>query len=334
MNYLLPIQFPIDIKVVEDTYSSSFGRFEIGPLEPGYAVTLGSSLRRVLLSSLQGAAIRFVKIEGLHHELCPIPDSDSDYIDLILRLKQLVFQVDTVKETSLSLQVKGPGTITAKDIETPAGVRIINNDQYLFELVSDVDFRMDLWLGVGRGYVSSDDQDTNEKPVGVIPIDSIYSPVTKVNFFSSKQRVGEKIDYDKLLLDIHTDGSIEPKEALYVSAKYLKDLYQKFVCFDEEPSYLKATKLDPKLEEMDKILNLPVNEMELSVRSANCLEEASIQTIGDLVEKTEVEMLKYKNFGKKSLEEIKQLLAKFDLSLDMNMNSVKSEIEKAKKKMI
>lgn len=334
MNYLLPIQFPIVIDVEEETYSYSFGRFEVGPLEPGYAVTLGNSLRRVLLSSLQGAAVRFVRIEGLHHEMCPIPNSDSDYMDLILRLKQLIFQVDAIKESKITIELKGPCVVTAKNIKTPPDIRIVNKDLFLLELVEKTDLVIEIWVGVGRGYVPSDDQDMSEKPIGVIPVDSIYSPVTKVNYYTSKQRVGEKIDYDGLTLEIHTNGSIEPKEALYVSAKYLKDLYGKFICFEEEPAYLRETKLDPKLDEMDRILSLSVEEMELSVRSANCLQEAEIKTIGDLVEKTESEMLKYKNFGKKSLEEIKQLLARFDLALGMDISDVKSEIDKAKRKII
>jgi DNA-directed RNA polymerase subunit alpha len=334
MYYLLPIQFPVTIEADKESYSHTFGRFEIGPFEPGYAITIGNTLRRVLLSSIQGAAIRFVKIEGLHHELCPIPGSDSDFIDLILRLKQLVFKVDSLKEVQIILEHKGPGKVYASDIKVPAGVKVVNKDIELIELIENTDFRMEMWVGVGRGYVSSDEQDMEEKPAGVIPIDSIYSPITKVNFYTSKQRVGEKIDYDKLIIDIQTNGSIEPKEALFISTKYLKDLYQKICNFEEEPGYLEEIELDPKLDEMDKLLNLPVKELELTVRSANCLEAAEIETLGDLVAKNEPEMLKYRNFGKKSLEEIKNLLAKFNLSLGMDVESIRSEIDKAKKKMI
>lgn len=334
MNYLLPIQFPLSIEVDKDTYSVSFGRFGIGPLEPGYAITIGNTLRRVLLSSIQGAAIRFVKIEGLHHELAPIPSSNSDFIDLILRLKQLVFKVDTLKEVKIVLEYKGPGKVHASDIEVPAGVQIINKNMELIELIEKTDFRMEMWVGVGRGYVSSDEQDLEDKPTGVIPIDSIYSPITKVNFYTSKQRVGEKIDYDKLIIDVTTNGSIEPQEALFTSAKFLKDLYEKISAFEEEPGYLPEIELDPQLDEMDRLLNLPVKELELTVRSANCLEAAGIETLGDLVEKSEAEMLKYRNFGKKSLEEIKNLLSKFNLSLGMDVKSIREEIEKAKKKML
>jgi DNA-directed RNA polymerase subunit alpha len=334
MNYLLPIQFPIAIEPEKDTFSTTYGKFEIGPLEPGYAVTVGNTLRRVMLSSIQGAAVRFVKIEGLHHELCPIPGSNSDYIDLILRLKQLVFKVDSIKEFYLVLEFNGEGKVKASDINLPGEVEIINKDMELIELVEKTDFKMELWVGVGRGYVPSDEQDASEKPVGVIPVDSIYSPITKVNYHTAKQRVGEKIDYDKLIIEISTNGSIEPNEALFISAKYLKDLYQQFMSFEKEPKYLKEVKLDPQLDEMDRLLNLPVKELELSVRSANCLEAAEIETIGDLVEKSEPEMLKYRNFGKKSLEEIKVLLTKFNLSLGMEVKSIKDDIEKAKEKMI
>ncbi len=334
MNYLLPVQFPITIDIEKESYSSGYGRFEMGPLEPGYAITIGNTLRRVLLSSIQGAAIRFVKIEGLHHELAPIPGSNSDFIDLILRLKQLVFKTDTLKEVLITLEKKGPGKLFASDISTPAGVQIVNKDLELLELIEKTDFRMEMWVGVGRGYVSSDEQDPDDKPTGVIPIDSIYSPITKVNFYTSKQRVGEKIDYDKLIIDIYTNGSIDPQQALFISAKYLKDLYQKITLFEEEPAYIEEKELDPRLDEMDKLLNLPVKELELTVRSANCLEAAQIDTLGDLVEKSEPEMLKYRNFGKKSLEEIKNLLTKFNLSLGMDVQGIKAEIDKAKKKML
>lgn len=334
MNYLLPIQFPITIDVEKETYSASYGRFEIGPLEPGYAITVGNTLRRVLLSSIQGAAIRFVKIEGLHHELCPIPGSNSDFIDVILRLKQLVFKVDSLKEEKLVLEHKGVGKIYASEINVPSGVQIINKELELLELVEKTEFRMEMWIGVGRGYVSADEQETDDKATGVIPIDSIYSPIRKVNFFTAKQRVGEKIDYDKLIIEIQTNGSMGPQEALFISAKYLKDLYQKLSAFEIEPGYIEEVELDPKLDEMDKILNLPVKELELTVRSANCLEAAEIETLGDLVEKSEAEMLKYRNFGKKSLEEIRSLLQKFNLSLGMDVKSIREEIDKAKKKAI
>ncbi|OQX71176.1 MAG: DNA-directed RNA polymerase subunit alpha [Candidatus Cloacimonas sp. 4484_275] len=333
MKFLEPLQLPEKVQVDEKTYSSTFGRFEIGPLEPGFATTIGNTLRRVLLSSIQGAAVRFVKIEGLHHEFAPIPGSDSDFIDLILRLKKLIIKTDSVNEEKLVLEHKGIGPITAAEIQETGSVSIINKDLFLLEMTEDMDFRMELWTGIGRGYCPADQHEMEDKPAGVIPIDSIYSPITKVNFFVENQRVGEKIDYDKLIMEIYTNGSIEPKDSLYLAAMILRDLYSKIVLFEKEPEYIEEVEMDPELERMEKILSTSVNELELSVRCSNCLAAAKIDTIGELVGKTANEMLKYRNFGKKSLEEVNSLLEKYNLSLGMDVKSIKNEIEKAKKKV-
>ncbi len=333
MMFLEPLQLPDKVQVDENTYSPAFGKFEIGPLEPGFAITIGNTLRRVLLSAIQGAAIRFVKIEGLHHEFTPIPGTDSDFIDLILKLKKVVIKSESVGEELLVLEHKGIGPVTAGEINETADVKIINKDLILFQMNEDIDFRMELWVGIGRGYASADTHDMEEKPVGVIPIDSIYSPVTKVNFEIGNQRVGEKIDYDKIIIEINTDGSIDPKDSLYLSAKILRDLYDKIVLFEKEPEYIEEVEMDPELERMEKILVTNVNELELSVRCSNCLSAAKIETIGELVEKTENEMLKYRNFGKKSLEEINALLDKYDLSLGMNVVGIYKKINEAKKRV-
>ncbi len=333
MKFLEPLQFPQKVQVDEKSYSPTYGKFGIGPLEPGFATTIGNTLRRVLLSSIQGVAVRFVKIEGLHHEFAPIPGSDSDFIDLILRLKKLVFKSDSINEEKLILEFKGKGIITAADIQETNEVDIINKDMVLLELTEDIDFRMELWVGIGRGYVSADEHNMEDKPVGVIPVDSLYSPVTKVNFIVTNQRVGEKIDYDKLIMEVDTNGSIDPKDALYLSAKILRDLYDTIVLFETEPEYIEEVEMDPELERMEKILTTNVNELELSVRCSNCLSAAKIDTIGELVEKTENEMLKYRNFGKKSLEEINTLLEKYELSLGMNIENIYKQIENAKNKV-
>ena len=333
MKFLEPLQFPQKVQVDEKSYSPTYGKFGIGPLEPGFATTIGNTLRRVLLSSIQGVAVRFVKIEGLHHEFAPIPGSDSDFIDLILRLKKLVFKSDSINEENLILEYKGKGIITAADIQETNEVDIINKDMVLLELTEDIDFRMELWVGIGRGYVSADEHNMEDKPVGVIPVDSIYSPVTKVNFVVADQRVGEKIDYDKLIMEVNTNGSIDPKDALYLSAKILRDLYDTIVLFETEPEYIEEVEMDPELERMEKILATNVNELELSVRCSNCLSAAKIDSIGELVEKTENEMLKYRNFGKKSLEEINTLLEKYELSLGMNIENIYKQIENAKNKV-
>ncbi len=333
MMFLEPLQLPDKVQVDENTYGPTFGKFEIGPLEPGFAITIGNTLRRVLFSAIQGTAIRFVKIEGLHHEFAPIPGTDSDFIDLILKLKKVVIKSESVNEELLVLEHKGIGPVTAGEINETADVKIINKDLILFQMNEDIDFRMELWVGIGRGYASAETHDMEEKPVGVIPIDSIYSPVTKVNFEIGNQRVGEKIDYDKIIIEINTDGSIDPKDSLYLAAKILRDLYDKIVLFEKEPEYIEEIEMDPELERMEKILVTNVNELELSVRCSNCLSAAKIETIGELVEKTENEMLKYRNFGKKSLEEINALLEKYDLSLGMNVIGIHKKINDAKKRI-
>ncbi len=333
MMFLEPLQLPDKVQVDENTYNPKYGCFEIGPLEPGFGTTIGNTLRRVLLSSIQGAAIRFVKIEGLHHEFTAVPGSDSDFVDLILRLKKLVIKTESVKEEMLILEHKGAGVVTAADIKETQNIEIINKDLVLLEMTEDVDFRMELWAGIGRGYCSAEKHNMEDKPVGVIPIDSIYSPITKVNFNVSNQRVDERIDYDKLTIEISTDGSIDPKDALYLSAKILRDLYDKVVLFEKEPEYIEEVEMDPELERMEKILTTNVNELELSVRCSNCLSAAKIDTIGELIEKTENEMLKYRNFGKKSLEEINVLLEKYDLHLGFDVKGKQGQINKAKNKV-
>ncbi len=333
MNFLEPIQLPEKVQADEKTYSPTFGKFEIGPLEPGFGTTIGNTLRRVLLSSVQGAAIRFVKIEGLHHEFAPIAGSNSDFIDLILRLKKLVIKSESIEEEKLILEHKGIGPVTASEIAGSANVEIINEDLVLLEMTENIDFRMELWTGIGRGYCPSENHDVEDKPVGVIPIDSIYSPVTKVNFYVDRQRVGETIDFDKLIIEITTDGSMNPKDALYLSAMILRDLYAKMVLFEKEPEYIEEVEINPELERLEKILFTNVNELELSVRCSNCLSAAKIETIGELIEKSENEMLKYRNFGKKSLEEINILLAKYNLSLGTDVKGLIEEIQNTKNKI-
>ncbi len=334
MMLLEPIQLPESVEFDKNTYSSTYGKFEIGPLEPGYGTTIGNTLRRVLLSSIQGAAVRFVRIEGLFHEFAPIPGTDSDYIDLILRLKKLVFKTDSINEIALVLEKKGPGVVTAGDIKEVAELEVLNKDHVLLEITEEVDFRLELWIGIGRGYVPSDKQEMEERPIGVIPIDSIYSPITKVNFNVEHMRVKEKMNYDKLVMEVHTNGAIEPRDSLFLSAKLLKDLYSKVTRFEVEPEYIEEVQMDPELERLDKLLNMSVKELELTVRSANCLAAAKIDTIGDLVRRSEAEMLKYRNFGKKSLDEISKLLVKYELTLGMDVDEKLQLIEEAKNRVI
>jgi DNA-directed RNA polymerase subunit alpha len=333
MTLLEPLQLPEKVEVDQESYSATYGKFEIGPLEPGFGTTIANTLRRVLLSAIQGAAVRYVKIEGLHHEFTSIPGCASDFIDLILRLKKLVVKSDTIQETKLVLEHKGIGKITAAEIQETADIQIINKDLVLAEMTEDMEFHMEIWVGIGRGYVPSDNHNVEEFPTGVVPIDSIYSPIHKVNYSIEKQRVGQRIDYDKIIMEVHSDGSIDCRDALYLAAKILRDLYDKLVLFEIEPEYIEEIQMDPELEELEKIFNMNVNELELSVRCSNCLAAAKIDTIGELVSKNENEMLKYRNFGKKSLEEINALLEKYNLGLGYDVDGKSIEIAEARKKV-
>lgn len=330
MMYLEPLQMPEALDYDKETYSKTYGKFEIGPLEPGFGTTMGNTMRRLLLSSVQGAAVRFVRIEGLHHEFTPVPGTNSDYIDLILRLKQLVIYSSSVEEITVTLEQKGKGVVTASQIQENAHIRIINKDLYLLEVTEDIDLKIEMIIGIGRGYIPADRQNPEGKPVGFIPIDSVYSPILKVNFSVTHQRVKERMNFDRLILEIHTNGAIEPKIALFLSAKILKDMFARLSLFDTEPEYIRDVELDPDLEEKERILSMSVKEIELTVRAANCLDAADIHTIGELVSKSEPEMLKYRNFGKKSLEEIIQKLKKYDLELGMDVDTIYRKIKEAK----
>ncbi|MCL2064214.1 MAG: DNA-directed RNA polymerase subunit alpha [Candidatus Cloacimonetes bacterium] len=331
MMLLEPIQLPTKVEFDRNTYTRRYGKCEIGPLEPGYATTIGNTLRRILLSSIQGAAARFVRIEGLHHEFAPIPGTDSDFNDFILNLKKVIFTSDTLNEVKLELHHSGIGPVKASQIEETADVKVVNKEHVLFNVLEDTDVSIEIWVGIGRGYMPADKQNLDDKPIGVIPVDSIYSPVVKCNFFTENQRVGERTDYDKLVVEIFTNGATEPKNALYLSAKLLKDIYTHMVQFEgSEPSYAEEYRVDPELEKLEKLLAMDVRDLELTVRASNCLTAAKIETIGELVSKQELDMLKYRNFGKKSLDEIKALLAKLDLYLGMDVDNIYQDIADAK----
>ena len=331
MMLLEPIQLPNKVDFEKESYTRYYGKCEIGPLEPGYATTIGNTLRRILLYSIQGAAARFVRIEGLHHEFAPIPGTDSDFNDFILNLKKVIFTSDTLLEVRLELQHSGVGAVTAGQIEETADVKVINKDIVLFNVVEDTDINIEIWVGVGRGYVPADRQNLDEKPIGVIPVDSIYSPIVKCNFYTENQRVLERTDFDKLVIEIFTNGAIEPKNSLYLSAKLLKDIYSHMVHFEAgEPGYAEEHFMDPELEKLEKLLNMDVRDLELTVRASNCLTAAKIETIGELVSRPESEMLKYRNFGKKSLDEIKVLLGKYDLHLGMDVDGIRRNITEAR----
>jgi DNA-directed RNA polymerase subunit alpha len=303
----------------EDSATPTYARFNAEPFESGYGHTLGNSLRRVLMSSLEGAAISSVKIEGALHEFAALPGVVEDVTDIILNLKKVKFKIADREPRMLFLAVNKEGPITAGDITLEQGVEVVNPAQVICTLDKKQKFEAELEVRIGRGYSSSEDNKRAEQSIGVIAIDSLYSPVTKVRYNVEKTRVGQRTDYDKLVLDVWTDGRLTPDEALLQSSAILRHHLDIFVNFDKEPIEFEKTeeKGTPQDSALKKLLNMSVNEIELSVRAANCLNNANITTVGQLAMKTEAEMLKYRNFGKKSLNEIKEKLSSLGLSLGM-----------------
>lgn len=327
MAELEPIRFPENVAKEEHTYSQTYGKFMIAPLEPGFGTTIGNSLRRALLSAVQGGAVRYVQVKGLLHQYTPIPGAREDFVELILNLKNLVVKIDSEKEEELELKVTGPGEITAAQIKCPPNIKIINKDLHLLELVDDKEFSMNLWVGNGRGYVREDEHPLDNRPADLIPIDSIYSPVRKVNFMVDKERVEEKLNYERLTIEIWTDGSITPEYALNLAAKILKDYFQSIMKFEEEPGYIERKKIDPALKNLQRLMKMKVTELEVSARCANCLHAAKIEYVKELVTKTETELLWLRNLGKKSLEEVKTILDRYGLHLGMNAQEIEKQLK-------
>ncbi len=311
---------PRGLSVDQESLSNTYGKFVAEPLERGFGITLGNSLRRVLLSSLQGAAITSVKIEGVEHEFMTIPDVAEDVTDIILNLKEILLQIHTNEVKTLRIEVEGPKEVKAGDIIGDPQVEILNPGQHILTVSEGGRLRLEMTARRGRGYVPSERNKVPGQPIGSIPIDSLFSPIRKVNYQVTNARVGQVTDYDRLNLEVWTDGSVAPADAVAYAAKIVKEQLSIFINFDEteEP----VTELAPVEEaKLNENLFRSVDELELSVRSANCLQNANIKTIGDLVQKTEAEMLKTKNFGRKSLKEIKEILAEMGLSLGMKLEN-------------
>lgn len=309
---------PKGFEVDRDSLRDDYAKFIIRPLERGFGVTLGNSLRRILLSSMMGSAITAVKFEGVLHEFTTIPDVLEDVTDIILNLKEVRFKQYTADSLTLRISKKGPGKVTAADIQTSDKIEVLNPDLHIATLGANANFNAEIIVSFGRGYVPVENRET-DLPVGFIGVDALYSPIRKVNYTVSNARVGQRTDYDALTLDVWTDGSLKPEEAVALSSKIMKEQLQIFLTFDEtmEPAEEAREMGSPSLNEN---LFRSVDDLELSVRSANCLKNANIRYIGELVVRSEAEMLKTKNFGRKSLNEIKEILGEMGLGLGMKID--------------
>ncbi len=302
------------IQCVEQNDDKTYGRFVVEPLERGYGITLGNALRRVLLSSLPGAAVTSVKIDGVLHEFSTIPGVFEDTMDLILNLKGLIVQLHTDEEKVLTLEAEGEGEVYGCDFKCGPEVEILNPDHHIATLDQSGSLNMEITVEKGRGYHSTEKNKKENSPLGVIPIDSFFSPITKVIFHVDNSRVGQQTDFDRLTLDIWTDGSIAPDEALSVSAKILAEYLKLFIGLTEVvgDDIIMAEKED---DNKDKLLDMTIEELDMSVRSYNCLKRAGINTVQELIQRSEEDMMKVRNLGRKSLEEVMEKLEELGLSL-------------------
>ncbi|HEY5704266.1 MAG TPA: DNA-directed RNA polymerase subunit alpha [Terrimicrobiaceae bacterium] len=307
----------------EATATDTYAKFVAEPFEAGYGHTLGNSLRRVLLSSLEGAAITSVRIDGAAHEFTSLPGVVEDVVDIILNLKKVKFKAADHDLRTATISVLKEGAVTAADIQCAQGVDVVNPEQHICTLDRKQKFDVELEINVGRGFATGDENKRPDQPIGVIAIDSIFSPVTRVKYAVENTRVGQRTDYDKLILDVWTDGRITPDEALLQASAILRHHLDVFVGYDDKKVEFDETPEEVSQENtrLKKLLNMSVNEIELSVRAANCLNNANITTVGQLAMKTEAEMLKYRNFGKKSLNEIKDKLQQLGLGLGMKFET-------------
>ena len=315
-NIVLPSRVEKNTK----TYTDSYGEFVVQPLERGFGVTLGNALRRILISSIEGAAIWALRIDGVLHELSTIPGIMEDMPEIILNLKKVVFKLQDEKteQATCKLELNEQGEVTAKMIETPPSIEVINKDYYLFSMKEDKPVRIELLVKVGRGYCPANQHEVADDDPQLIPVDSLFSPVTKVTFQVDEQRVGHRTDYDRLTIEVHTNGSIKPEQAMIASAELLISHLDYLKSFSE-PQEEKPIATDLRKNRLKELFNRSVEELELSVRSSNCLKASNIQTLGELVQKTESEMIKFRNFGRKSLNEISEILARHGMHFGMHL---------------
>lgn len=319
------IQMPDGVQVEEA--SSTYGRFVIQPLERGFGVTIGNALRRVLLSSLQGVAVTAIKIDGVQHEFSTIPGVSEDVSDIILNLKSVRFKASEFADGSIQLNLNRAGAWTARDIgEATSDYEVLNPDHHIATLSEDAHLAVELRMGVGRGYVPADENKQADDPIGVIAIDSVFTPIRSMKYSVQPTRVGQKIDYERLTLEINTDGSILPEEALAQAAGILRDHIGLFIQMDSEPQpVVEEKEVDAEVQRIRELLSQNVDELDLSVRAHNCLKAANIKNIGDLVRREEAEMLKFRNFGRKSLLELMEVLEDRGLYFGMDVDKYMQE---------
>ena len=303
-----------------ETLTDRYGMFTAQPFERGFGSTIGTGLRRVLLSSIEGAAITAVRIEGVAHEFSPIPGVVEDATDIILNLKQIPFKMMTEGMRTVRIKVDSAGEVLSGQIETDPEIEVLDRNMHVATIGEGGKLSIEMRIRSGRGYVGADRNNDEDLPIGYIPIDSVHSPVRKVNYTIEAARLGQMTDYDKLTIEVWTNGAISPADAIGQASKLLKDHMAIFINFEELPETAEEP-AERAMSQMNEVLSRSVEELELSVRSYNCLKNANIQTIGDLVQKTEAEMLRTKNFGRKSLNEIKEILSSLGLGFGMKFDS-------------
>jgi DNA-directed RNA polymerase subunit alpha len=313
---------PKAIKIENPDNVANYGMVVVEPLERGWGHTIGNSIRRILLSSLQGAAVISVRIENVLHEYSTIEGVSEDVTDLILNIKKLHVKLNSDEDATLRLEVSGEGEVNASDIEKNPDVEILNPELHIATINSDAKLKIEMRVSDGRGYVPAEQNKRDDDPIGTIPIDALFSPVAKVNYTVENARVGQRTDLDKAIIEVWTDGSISVEDAVAYAAKLLSDHLANFINFEGELEPVEEVVKDEKADKLRQLLKMRVDELELSVRSANCLRAANIHTLADLVKNQESDMLKYKNFGRKSLIELNQILANLGLSFGMDVEKL------------
>ena len=325
------LHMPKSIEVDEATLTDSYGKFEIQPLERGFGITLGNALRRVLLSSIQGAAIDSIRLENVHHEFSTIKGIVEDVPEIILNLKEIDIKLHSDDPVRFTVEIKGPHKLIASDINIDPRFEIMNKDHYIAQIDKNGVFKGEFIINDGRGYVPADEKPADEYPAGTILIDSIYSPIRKVNYHVGNARIGHRTDYDSLTIEIWTNRTINPSDALSYASKILSDHLKLFINFEEDFEEIHDESIDEDKVKIAQLLDIPVEEMELSVRSSNCLKAAGIKHIRDLVTRTEADMLKYRNFGRKSLSELNDVLTGMGLSFGLDVSQYDQELVKYQK---